>query len=66
MLNIKIILLFLLFLFTSCSEKSNYIFDTENSTFNNSFNFKGGDETLDIITWNIENYPKNNLTNYYV
>jgi len=66
MLNIKIILLFLLFLFTSCSEKSNYIFDTENSTFNNSFNFKGGDETLDIITWNIENYPKNNSTNYYV
>ena len=26
----------------------------------------GSDETLDIITWNIENFPKNNQTENYV
>ncbi len=64
MLNIKIILLLLLFL--SCSEKSDLIFNPDNGLFNSSLNFKGTDETLDIITWNIENYPKNDLTNTYI
>ncbi len=64
MLNIKIILLLLLFL--SCSEKSDLIFNPNNGLFNSSLNFKGTDETLDIITWNIENYPKNDLTNTYI
>ena len=65
MLNIKIILL--LFLLISCSEESNYIFDPETgSIFNNSINFSGDESTLDVITWNIENYPKNDFTNYYV
>ena len=36
------------------------------SFFCSSLNFQGTDETLDIITWNIENYPKNNITNSYV
>lgn len=54
-------------MFISCSKESNYIFDSDtNSIFNNSINFSGNSSTLDIITWNIENYPKNNLTNYYV
>ena len=64
MLNIKTILLLLLFL--SCSEKSDLIFNPDNGLFNSSLNFKGTDETLDIITWNIENYPKNDLTNTYI
>ena len=65
MLNIKIILL--LFLLISCSKESNYIFDPESgSIFNNSINFSGDESTLDVITWNIENYPKNDFTNYYV
>ena len=66
MLNIKIILLLLFVLFLSCSEKSNLIFNPDNSFFNSSFNFKGTNETLDIITWNIENYPKHELTNNYI
>ena len=64
MLNIKTILLLLLFL--SCSEKSDLIFNPDNGLFNSSLNFKGTNETLDIITWNIENYPKNDLTNTYI
>ena len=64
MLNIKTILLLLLFL--SCSEKSDLIFNPDNGLFNSSLNFKGTDKTLDIITWNIENYPKNDLTNTYI
>ena len=51
----------------SCSKESNYIFDPETgSIFNNSINFSGDESTLDVITWNIENYPKNDFTNYYV
>ena len=66
MLNIKIILLLLFLLFSSCSKESNSILDINTSIFNSSINFKGSSQTLDIITWNIKNYPKNNLTNYYV
>ena len=65
MLNIKIILL-LLFLFSSCSQESDYLFDINSSIFNSSLNFKGEEETLDIITWNIQNYTKNNLTNFHI
>jgi len=64
MLNIKTILLLLLFL--SCSEKSDLIFNPDNGLFNSSLNFKGTDETLDIVTWNIEWYPKNDLTNTHI
>ena len=66
MINIKIILLLLFLLFLSCSKESDYMFDINSSIFNSSLNFKGNTETLDIITWNIEHYPKNNLTNFYV
>ena len=34
--------------------------------FNSEFNFVGSDETLDIITWNIEWFPKHNNTIEYV
>ena len=64
MLNIKTILLLLLFL--SCSEKSDLIFNPDNGLFHSSLNFKGTDETLDIVTWNIEWYPKNDLTNTHI
>lgn len=64
MLNIKTILLLLLFL--SCSEKSNVIYNPNSGLLNSSLNFKGTDETLDIITWNIQNYPKSDLTNTYI
>lgn len=54
----KYSLLIFFILFYSCSEENDDFFET--------INF-GTIETLDIITWNIENYPKQNaLTTEYV
>tara|TARA_B100000609_G_C17221851_1_gene440713 strand:- start:4877 stop:5743 length:867 start_codon:yes stop_codon:yes gene_type:complete len=54
----KCSLLIFFILFYSCSEENDNFFET--------INF-GAIETLDIITWNIENYPKeNSLTTEYV
>tara|TARA_B110000438_G_scaffold168025_1_gene160682 strand:+ start:1261 stop:2133 length:873 start_codon:yes stop_codon:yes gene_type:complete len=49
----------LLFLFYGCAK--NTIMETPPSTLQ-----FGADETLDIITWNIENFPKSNLTVEYL
>ena len=43
----------------SCAENKNII------TSGNSIQF-GTESTLDIITWNIEQFPKNNLTVSYL
>ena len=40
--------------------------DNESSLLEYNLDFQGNDNTLDIITWNIENYPKHNLTNIYL
>jgi len=66
MSNIKIIFQLFCLLFLSCSEQENYILNPEDSLFNSSLNIIGQDNTLDIMTWNIEHFPKNNLTNLYV
>ena len=66
MSNIKIIFQLCCLLFLSCSEQEEYIFNPGDSIFNSSLNVVGQDNTLDIITWNIEHFPKNNLTNLYV
>jgi endonuclease/exonuclease/phosphatase family metal-dependent hydrolase len=66
MSNIKIIFQLFCLLFLSCSEQEEYIFNPGDSIFNSSLNVVGQDNTLDIITWNIEHFPKNNLTNLYV
>jgi len=66
MSNIKIIFQLFCLLFLSCSEQEDYILNSEESIFNSSLNIMGEDNTLDIVTWNIENFPKNNLTNMYV
>jgi len=66
MSNIKIIFQLFCLLFLSCSEQEDYILNSEESIFNSSLNITGEDNTLDIVTWNIENFPKNNLTNMYV
>ena len=50
---------FLLLVFNSCAENKNII------TSGNSIQF-GTESTLDIITWNIEQFPKNNLTVSYL
>jgi len=49
----------LLLVFNSCAENKNII------TSGNSIQF-GTESTLDIVTWNIEHYPKNNLTVSYL
>tara|TARA_Y100000389_G_C17471344_1_gene531502 strand:- start:1696 stop:2586 length:891 start_codon:yes stop_codon:yes gene_type:complete len=66
MSNIKIIFQFFWLLFLSCSEQESYILSPNDSLFNSSLNIKGDNNTLDLVTWNIENFPKNNLTNMYV
>tara|TARA_Y100000590_G_C15647750_1_gene987572 strand:- start:347 stop:1240 length:894 start_codon:yes stop_codon:yes gene_type:complete len=66
MLNIKIIYILILCLFLHCSKDSNdSLPDDFQPLFKKSINFQGSDETLDIITWNIENFPINNTTIYY-
>ena len=42
-------------LFICCAE------DDDNN-FHNSYKFKGTNHTLDIVSWNIENFPKNDVT----
>ena len=66
MLNIKIIYILILCLFIHCSKDTDYLFDSDYSMFNSSLNFEGDEDTLDIITWNIENYPKDSATNFFV
>ena len=66
MLNIKIIYILILCLFVRCSKDVDYLFGPDYSMFNSSLNFEGDEDTLDIITWNIENYPKDNSTNFFV
>ncbi|MAZ60867.1 MAG: hypothetical protein CMG50_01655 [Candidatus Marinimicrobia bacterium] len=66
MSNIKIIFQFFWLLFLSCSEQESYILSPNDSLFNSPLNIKGDNNTLDLVTWNIENFPKNNLTNMYV
>ena len=66
MLNIKIISVLICGLFMSCSKDGGALFIPELPLFKNSLNFKGTNETLDIITWNIENFPLENITQSYV
>ena len=48
------------------TKEEEYFFNPSDSIFNSSLNIAGTNQTLDLITWNIENFPKNNLTNLYV
>ena len=50
----------------SCSKDNNPQIPNSNSYFDSSLNFVGSNETLDIITWNIQNFPKNELTINYI
>ena len=58
-MNRMIIGVLLLLVFNSCAENKNII------TSGNSIQF-GTESTLDIVTWNIEHFPKNNLTISYL
>ena len=58
-MNRMIIGALLLLVFNSCAENKNII------TSGNSIQF-GTESTLDIVTWNIEHFPKNNLTVSYL
>ena len=61
MLNIKIIFILILCLFTHCSKDSNNPLDDDfQPLFKNSLNFQGSDETLDVVTWNLQEFPLNN------
>ena len=58
-MNRMIICALLLLVFNFCAENKNII------TSGNSIQF-GTESTFDIITWNIEHFPKNNLTVSYL
>ena len=45
----------LIILFICCGEN-------DDNDFANSFQFSGKNHTLDIVSWNIENFPKHELT----
>ena len=65
--NLKIIYILLISLFIHCSKEGDDI--TGNNyqlLYKNESNFKGSNTTLDIVTWNIENFPLNNTTPTYV
>ena len=69
MLNYRIYYLILFLFIISCSEELNINNNSNTSEgyLNQSLNFQGTESSLDIVTWNIENYPKNNsLTNNYL
>ena len=55
MLKLQLLIIFLLFF--SCGNGNS---DDDND--NISENSYGSDETLDIITWNLQNFPKHNNT----
>ena len=62
------LLILLTLLILSCSENANPLSDNidNNNYINSTLNFTGSDNTLDIITWNIEWFPKNEMTIEYV
>ena len=66
MLNIKIISILFGLLFLSCSNNDDYEFNPSPPLFKSSLNFKGDEGTLDIITWNTENFPQTNMSSQYV
>ena len=62
--NLFIVLLCLLSL--HCSSDKSLLVDDNLGYLNSELNFKGDITNLDIITWNIENFPKDILTIEYV
>ena len=62
------LLILLTLLILSCSENTNPLSDNidNNNYINSTLNFTGSNNTLDIITWNIEWFPKNEMTIEYV
>jgi len=63
------LLILLSFLILSCSENANPLSsdnDEIDGHINSSLNFAGADNSLDIVTWNIENFPKHKMTLEYV
>ena len=64
----KLLILFSL-LILSCSENTNPIINEDNENFeliNSELNFMGSSNSLDIVTWNIEYFPKHEMTSEYV
>ena len=64
----KLLILFSL-LILSCSENTNPVINEDNENFeliNSALNFTGSGNSLDIVTWNIEYFPKHEMTSEYV
>ena len=60
----KFLIVLLTIIIFSCSSDTN-----PSSGINNNdleLNFVGDDQNLDIVTWNIQNFPKHDLTIEYV
>ena len=62
----KTSILLILLLFLSCSENNPILIQEIENYIIHSLNTGGSDETLDIATWNIEYFPKHELTIDYV
>ena len=66
MISKKTSILLMLLLFLACSENNPIITQEIDNYIIHSLNAKGNNETLDIATWNIEWFPKHELTIEYV
>ncbi len=66
MLTKHILVILLTLLLYACSENNNPIIDENEEYLHSELNFTGSNTTLDIVTWNIENFPKHESTVNYV
>ena len=66
MLIKQILVILLSLILSGCSENDNPLIEEYNQFLHTTLNFTGSEDNLDIITWNIENFPKNSLTIDYV
>ena len=66
MINTKTSILLILLLFLACSKNNSIIMQEETNYLRQGLNTNGEHNKLDILTWNIEFFPKHELTIPYV
>ena len=66
MLTKHILVILLTLILSGCSKNNNPIIDDNQEYLHSELNFNGSTTNLDIVTWNIENFPKNEYTIDYI
>ena len=66
MLRKHILVILLTLILYTCSEYNNPLINEDEQYLHSELNFTGSNTTLDILTWNIENFPKNESTINYI